>query len=246
MLFVNPVLNHHSRLLYIMGATWHTKCMFDLETHEPSFAKLLNQQCIETYAVDIIGSGPGLKNTVIGDQYQNTLDLLQYIVEQYKIDHVMGYSTGCVFAVDLLKKYSFKKIILLDPGAQIKISRQVVNDDKYVISKEQVYDILKINEVNVDAWTLADHVNSLSYSDELVTAAWPIAGNYLNKISQKDIVDLKGNNNVKLFFTKHSLPDMREVFGSQGVFLPHASHWVLIEPGRRELATDVAEFIKYE
>jgi len=246
MLFVNPVINHHSRLLYIMGATWHTKCMFDLDTREPSFAQLLNQQGIETYAVDIIGSGPGPKNYVVGDCYQDTMNLLCSVIEKYNIDHVMGYSTGCAFAVELSKKYHFKKIVFLDPGAQTKIRRNLVDNDKFVFSKQQIYDMLNENEVSVDAQTLADYVNSLSYTDELVTAAWPVTGNYLKQVNEQSISELKNNNDIRVFFTKHSLPHMREAVGDQGIFWPHVSHWVLIEPSRKELASAVVEFVKHE
>ena len=246
MLFVNPVINYHSRLLYIMGATWHTKCMFDLATREPSFAQLLNQQGIETYAVDIIGSGPGPKDYVVGNRYQDTINLLCSVVEKYNIDHVMGYSTGCAFAIELSKKYHFKKIVFLDPGARTNVPRHLVDNDKYIFSKLQIYDMLDENKVSVDAWTLADHVNSLSYTDELVTAAWPIIGNYLKQVNEQSITELKNNNDLRIFFTKHSLPHMREAAGDQGMFWPHISHWALIETHRKDLAQAVVEFVKHE
>jgi hypothetical protein len=93
---------------------------------------------------------------------------------------------------------------------------------------------------------MADHVNSLSYTDELVTGAWPVTGNYLKQVNEQSIVELINNNDVRVFFTKHSLPHMREVVGDQGTFWPHLSHWALIETHRKELAQAVVEFVHNE
>lgn len=247
MLFVNSITDHHSRLLYIMGATWHTKCMFDLDSQDASFACLLNQQGVETYAVDIFGSGPGIKPDVIGNCYNDTVDYLSYLVEQYNIDNVMGYSTGCAFAAELTKKHKFKKIIFLDPRAKVVLDRKILNNDKYIITKQAVLKSLIDNQTEIDKNTTKDYIDALCQDDQLITAAYPITGQYLKIFDDKEYVDnLLNTNNTKTFFTKQSVEHTRELFAQNSVYWPHASHWILLEPYKKDLAQEVVQFLKHE
>jgi len=247
MLFVNPVPNRELKLLYIMGATWHTRCMFDLDTDDASFARLLNQQGIETYAPDIVGTGPGNKNQVIGNGYQQTLDCLDYIVTEFGIDHVMGYSTGCAFVGDLVKKHNFKKIVLLDPQSRSRVNRTLIDNDKYTITKQSVRQALIENSTSVDATTTEHHLNALCAGDTLTTAAWPMLGRYLTVFDSQQYVDnLVNNYQTKTFFTKQSTQEVRQRFGTHGTYWPHISHWVLLEPYRKELAQEISDFLKHE
>jgi hypothetical protein len=111
MLFIKKKSNSNFRLLYVMGSTWHTKCMFDLKSTEPSFCDLLVENDIETYAVDIIGSGPGSKPLMIGNRHQDTLKYLQQTIDQYQITHVMSYLNGSSLVVDLIKHNQFAGLI---------------------------------------------------------------------------------------------------------------------------------------
>lgn len=247
MLFVNPVPGHQIKLLYIMGATWHTKCMFDLDTTDASFAKLLNQQGIETYAMDIVGTGPSVKRYVIGNQYQATIDCLSYVIKHYNIDYVMGYSTGCAMVADLTQHHQFKKIVLLDPQSRTQVNRVLVDNDKYIIDKSAVHTALIENNTTVDADTAQDHIAALSHSDQLVTAAWPMLGHYLKRFDDAQYVDrLISKQPTRAFFTKHSLENTRINFEKCGVYWPHISHWALLEPSRKDLANAVVEFLKHE
>ena len=58
--FVRPVDTNRrvARLLFIMGATWHNKCLFDIDAEEESMADILNKMGIETYAFNNFGIGP--------------------------------------------------------------------------------------------------------------------------------------------------------------------------------------------
>ena len=119
-----------------MGATWHTKCMFDLDTTQDSFADILHNYGIETYAADIFGSGPGQKPEYIGDLYCKNLDYLSTIIKQFDITNIMGYSSGCAMVRDLASQFKFDSIVMLDPGVRLVMSKQLVNNDKYIISKK--------------------------------------------------------------------------------------------------------------
>lgn len=230
-----------------MGATWHTKSMFDLETKNYSFAKLLNQQGIETYAVDILGSGPGEKPKFIGDLYDKTLSLLSKVVHTNGIDSIMGYSTGCAFVTDLCKTHLFKKIIFLDPGARVTLDKTCQDNDRYVITKTAVSQALTTNQTAVDDITASYHLSALCAGSELVTAAYPITGQYLKKIYKSQTLQkLLAENKIKTFFTKHSVKPVRDLFQANHVYWPHASHWILLEPYRIQLAHEIEKFLVHE
>jgi len=244
MLFVNHVNQPRARLLYIMGATWHTRCMFDLQTHEPSFAHLLNQLGIETFAVDILGSGPDEKPEVIGGLYPANREYISQIINEHKIDSVMGYSNGCAIAMDLAKTHQFRRIVFLDPRAQVRVNKVCVNNDKYVITKTAITQALIENQTRVDTQTAQDHIASLCAGPELVTAAWPVMSQCSRMFNDTDQVqNFLQNNSVKSFFTAQSVPAIRELFGEHGVYWPDTSHWLLLEPRRKDLAQAVAEFV---
>ena len=243
-LFINRIPNPRFRLLYIMGATWHTRCMFDLITHEDNFRQMLNQRGIETYAMDILGSGPGPKPDVIGDLYQATLDRLKEIISTHKILHVMGYSIGCSFAMQLAQTHSFEKIVLLDPRASVKVDRIHVNSDKFIITKTAVRQALTENCTHIDDRTAQDHVDSLCAGDQFETAAYPMTGRYSQVFDNRDIVtQFLHSNCVRAFFTGQSSTATRDMFAEHGRYWPDTSHWILLEPARLQLAQAVSDFL---
>lgn len=245
MTFVNTVENPRARLLYIMGATWHTRCMFDLETREPSFAKLLNQQGISTYAADILGSGPDAKPSTIGNLYQATLDMYSQIIQQHGIDTIMGYSHGCAITSDLVRRHSIKKIIFLDPQARVTLDRVSVNNDKYIISKQSVLKALVNNQTSVDHVTAQDHLRALCSGSEFETASYLVTGQYSKRFEDPEFVsNLLATQRLRTFFTQHSIPHVRFLLQTTATYWPHASHWILLESHRKELAQAVADFVK--
>lgn len=248
MLFVKKISNKSCRtakLLYIMGASWHTKCMFDLDTIEDSFADILYQHGIETYAVDLIGSGAtGPDDINHNTAYQDNLTYLKELVKEYDIDYVMGYSTGCAVAKDLALQINVKGVILLDPGANITITKELINN-KFLIHKESVFQALISNNTNIKPKIAADYINALCAIDVFVTSAYPITGNYLKSFFDVDSLQEFFNKcNVKVFFTHNSIQKLRKTFPSTSVFYPDASHWILLEDGRYLLAQDIVQFVK--
>jgi hypothetical protein len=103
--------------------------MFDLDTTQDSFADILHNYGIETYAADIFGSGPGQKPEYIGDLYCKNLDYLSTIIKQFDITNIMGYSSGCAMVRDLASQFKFDSIVMLDPGVRLVMSKQLVNND---------------------------------------------------------------------------------------------------------------------
>jgi esterase/lipase len=242
MLYIKPVPDARIRLLFVMGATWHTKCMFDLDTVEDSFADILSAQGVETYAVDLFGAGPGIKPDYIGDLYCKNLEYLAEKIKEFNINCIMGYSSGCAVVKDLATQFNFDSIVLLDPGAKLIMSKQLINNDKYIVEKNAIKQALINNNTSIDPLIAKDYIDAVAPDQQLVTASYPVT-HLKDCFDQSTIDTLYQNNNVKTFFTKNSLDHLRKVFPDNSVYYTDASHWVLLEPYRYRLANDVINFL---
>ena len=87
-----------------------------------------------------------------------------------------------------------------------------------------------------------DYINAVTPDAQLITASYPVR--YLKECFTPDVIDTLYQNNVKTFFTKNSLELLRNTFPADSVYYPSASHWILIEQHRYQLATDVINFLK--
>jgi alpha-beta hydrolase superfamily lysophospholipase len=241
-----------AKLLYIMGATWHNQCMFDLKTSEPSFASLLNDKGIETYTFDIAGTGPDKKTNVIGDCHQNNINYALELINTYQIEYVLGYSYGSLVISDMIDQLPacVKGIILLDPYAVLTPVNVTMLDagDKKLVKRVQVADDLVRYNCNVSTEIKEAYLTALTNdADDLVTASYPgkrMKANFAKFSSEENISNLC---KVKLtaFFTSTSNKTVREKFPeSVCVFWTDSSHWILLEPKRFELADAVEKFIK--
>lgn len=242
MFYIKSAPGAKTRLLFVMGATWHTKCMFDLDTSEDSFADILHNNGIETYTADLFGTGPGNKPSYIGDLYCKNLDYLSEKIKEFDINCIMGYSSGCAVAKDLASQFDFDSIVLLDPGVRLKMTKQLVNDDYYIIDKLAIQQALIDNETSIDTEIARDYINAVNTSQQLITAAYP--ARYLKDCFTPSVINtLYHRNNVKTFFTKNSIDALRLRFATDSIYYPESSHWILIEPGRYQLAQDIVTFL---
>lgn len=216
--------------------------MFDLDTIEDSFADILQAYGVETYAADLFGSGPGPKPDIIGDRYCDNLEYLSAKIKEFDINCVMGYSSGCTVIKDLATQFAFDSIILLDPAARSKMTKQLVNNDKYIINKSAVAQALVDNETTIDPRIAQDYIDAMTTELELVTASYPVR--YLKDCFTSEVVDkLYQRNNIKTFFTKNSVEQARTLFPADSVYYTNASHWILLELYRYQLAKDVVTFL---
>ena len=227
-----------------MGSTWHTKCMFDLDSDQPSFCDLLVDQGIETYAMDIVGSGPGSKPITLGDGYRQTLDALQALVTEHKITHVMSYLNGSTLAVDLAETNSFQSLIFLDPVGQIGLKRKLVNNDYYVIDKKDIEQALIDNNTSIEPEIKNAYLKAVSQDNKLKTAAWPILNTKIQNFYNQDYVNaICSRHVIKAHFTRQANATVKQLF-SKDCEQWNNSSWILLEPERVQLAESVASFIK--
>jgi hypothetical protein len=235
MLFIKSVSHPRARMLYVMGATWHTKCMFDLDSIQPSFADILQEKNIETYAFDIFGGGPGAKPLHIDNLHNSNVQYARMLVEFYNIDIVMGYSYGCLVAKEVAQLVPLKGIIMLDPESTIDVARTQLGNGRVSVGKQAIKEALRINQTSIDPVVEIDYIDSVDPSEELITAQYP------GQVCREQ---------NKLLRSKTLCPGLW-IVTKQGVVDQHieasryadASHWILLESHRYQLADDVVKFI---
>jgi pimeloyl-ACP methyl ester carboxylesterase len=96
--------NPKTKLLYLGGATWKIASMFDLKSDEDSFCDLLLADNIEVFSFDVPDTD---HSSVVNWVYQ--------LVEEHNINYIMGYSYGCISAIECALTHQLDGIILLDP-----------------------------------------------------------------------------------------------------------------------------------
>lgn len=250
MIFIKPVdpNKRKAKALYLMGATWHNKSMFDLDSDQPSMASILQSHGIETYTFNIFGSGPGVKEEFIGNQYQANVDYAVEIIEQYGIDYIFGYSFGAIVAVDVAQRTNVKGVVMLDPFANIKIPfKETADGDKYIIDPDTLVQALKDYNTNIDSNIVQSYLNSLSNVGTLTTATYPRVVSqqrFATFFNEENFMGLVGKCKLKVILTKDR-PGRFEKLGIPNLTIRNnnISHWVMLEEGRYWLAEQISQFI---
>lgn len=216
------------RVLYLMGATWHTKCMFDLDCDEDSFADILYELGIETYTFDNLP-----------DSHKSNVELAIKLINDYNIDYILGYSYGCITACDVAQLTTIRGIMLLDPKSQTKVNKTRVADT-FTLTKHDVDAALTKNSVAISVAMHRAHIDALSQSDTFTVPVYPVdtIGEH-SRFSD----DLLGQSNLRLFLTGHSTKEVQHWNPAITTYYPDSSHWILLEKQRYALAQDVAQFI---
>jgi len=241
MIYIKPSLTNttEAKLLYVMGATWHNQCMFDLAELEDNFSTLLNKQGIETYTFNIIGSGSMSQTDIIGDRHNDNIKLAKEIIEKYNIEYVMGYSNGCGIVASLVSDTNIRGALLLDPGSTVKVNLEFIeNNDKVLITKDDIRTSLIESQSPLLQDTIDKYLRALCDGDSLITAAY-------SKLERKwPGWPSKPNLYNRLFLTKNTTAELRSRYPNH-IYYPEASHWILLEEHRKQLALDVKQFIDF-
>jgi alpha/beta superfamily hydrolase len=237
-----------AKILYLMGATWHNKSMFDLTSRQSSLASILQSNGIETYTFDIVGSGPGSKDDFIGNQHQANVDYAIELIKQYEIDYIFAYSYGGVIATDIALKIDIKGIILLDPFANVQIPfDETSNGDKYIVKPDVVSQALIDFNTKIDSNIVQSHLKSLSNTDTLVTATYPkvVSKQRFKTFFNKDnFLGILDKCRVQVILTQ-GRPIHFEQLGLPNLTIRNnnASHWIMLEPERFWLAEQISRFV---
>ena len=230
-----------------MGATWHNRCMFDLDTVEDSFADILQHNCIETYTFDYVGTGPGIKTEFIGDHNIETINTAIQLVQDNNIEYVVGYSYGCMIAREIISQCpSLKGLILIDPQSEIYMDVVPIDDgDKLKLTKAAIASALKNHHSTISTEIQKDYIDKTADSDSLITAFYPRTFYRNNSVffkTKEHVDELYSLIQVKTFFTKNTIETVRKLYPNS-THMSTSSHWILLEEGRFELANEIINFI---
>ena len=239
-----------AKVLFIMGATWHNKCLFDIDAEEESMADILNGMGIETYTFDNFGIGPGEKPEPIGNFHQKNMDKAIAIIKHYNIDYIMPYSYGCLMLPQILKAVKVNGTILLDPCPRGQgIVKQNIGGGKLLVAKAAIISALKgVVKSPINDSMLEAYLRHLCDGDYLTTAEYPVTESIAQKdafLSEDNIRDLYKAGPITAVFTSGVSAEVQALFPKEGLLVyPKASHWIFLEDDRYQLAQDILTFIK--
>ena len=225
---VNNDKNLKGRLLYLMGATWHTKCMFDLDSDQDSFATVLQKLGIETYTFD---------NSLHG--HKDNVDFAVELINRFDIDYVLGYSYGCMTACDVATQTAVQGIMFLDPASQATVNKKRIGNN-FLLSKTDVRSALIENNTNVADNVSEAYINALSNNDVFAVPTYPMD---VYKDYDYFKTDLLEKSNLQILLTAQSTVESRSWFPESTVYYAQSSHWIMLESGRYNLANDILQKI---
>ena len=240
-----------SKILYLMGATWHTKAMFDIDTREDSFSDLLNLHGMETITFDIIGTG--LKDPVLpfGDHNESNISIARRLIEEHNIRNVIAYSYGIDILFKLIEEGSiFDRLMLLDPRAAGDPIRYFSDDDILIYKKRDILQHFLENKIKISGVILQEYINQMvnAPGGQLITPIYPrLLSNNTSLEDRADYLQREGSPKFKIVFSNQSREKVRELFDSKHViYYDDASHYMLLEGARYKLADAAAElFLEY-
>jgi pimeloyl-ACP methyl ester carboxylesterase len=226
--------NPKTKLLYLGGATWKISSMFDINTNEGSFCDLLLKHNIEVFSFD-------LPNT----NHDNIVSNVRQLVETHGINYIMGYSYGCISAIECALTHKLDGIILLDPFSGVPVpSVTIDNNFEYTVSE--------IKKLVDDTTSIKDEIKKL-YIDSLSTGEKFTAPTFPKKlVMDRKFLKLSAWTNIGLVscpvyvaFTSTARALIKDYFlrFKQKTYTS-SSHWILLEDGRFDLANDIDKFIK--
>lgn len=256
--YIKPVkqANRIGTVLYLPGATWHNYSMFDLPSDEASMADILQQRGIETYSINWEGIDRLPVDAQVGNAHDRNLARVIGLIEQNPIDYILAYSYGVTVALDLVRALpgKIRGIMLLDPYPALKPpgapDDSVLTDggDKKIVSRNQVRADLTKFASTVEDTVREAYIENLTDTDKELTVAvypsavlkerWSSLENLIGSLMQLPIAS-------HVYFTKTSKANVRNYFPTnRQTMFPTASHWILIEPERHQLADSIEQFIK--
>ena len=254
--FVKPAVPRLCKVLYLMGSTWHTKCMFDIDTVEDSCADLLQKNGVESYTFNIVGTGPLRKPNIIGDGHLENVLFAKNIIEEHGIDYIMAYSYGSVVACELVTQFNVKVkgVFLIDPfggpdfaPTYIDTTDYIEDGDKRVVTRQGIQAILDEWDSTMKDDIKFDYFNSLGNgSSSLVTAAYPyqtVFKKHKEILNDLYVNELKKRCKLQVVFSKTAREDVKAIFPGSKCYTD-ATHWIMLEDRRFDLINDFVNFVK--
>jgi pimeloyl-ACP methyl ester carboxylesterase len=207
--------------------------MFDIDCEEDSFCDILVENGIETFTFDI-------PFTNHDDVFKTT----KHIIEENNVQNIMGYSYGCVTAMQYAQRNKIGTLILLDPFSHgIKVPKIELNN-KLEFHRESIAELIE-KQTSMNETMRRAYLESL---DEVFYAPkYPIATTRRVRsafMSEFFLSSLQCDDVLVIFTGEPDEQAKRayEKFNTQ--FYPNASHWILLEDNRKQLCKALSAVLK--
>ena len=243
-MFHKTVESPKAKLLFLMGATWHTKALFDIDVEgEDSAADLFAKNGIETLTFNTVGTGIKDPELPFGNCNADNINVARQLISGHNIKNVLCYSYGCNVLIHLIKEgFRFDKVVILDPRSDATPKKEYEDNDIIIYNKLDLMMKFREANINLSPRMLQAHLNAMVNAPKgrIISPYYP---NLLDSTVQ-EIADLQHLCPFRIVFSNQSRANMRELFDKDNqIMYEDASHWMLIEEARHKLVDYITDFI---
>jgi len=206
--------------------------MFDLDCEEDSFCDMLVEDGIETFTFDIPFSNHD-------DVFKNVTN----IIKENTVQNIMGYSYGCITALQYAQQNKISKLILLDPFSPgTKIPKKEL-DDKVEFRRDSVAEVIEQTSMN----KTMKHAYLQSLDEVFYAPKYPIqtSQKFRSAYTNEFFLSSLKCDEVLVIFTGTPSDQIKRAYRKFNTQIySEASHWILLEEGRKDLCKTVSALLK--
>ena len=206
--------------------------MFDLDCEEDSFCDMLVESGIETFTFDIPFSS-----------HDEVFKTAKHIIKENNVQNIMGYSYGCITALQYAQQNKISRLILLEPFPLDTKIPKIDLQDKLEFRRDSVAKL--IEQTSINETMKRAYLQSLE--EVFYTPKYPsiitkkVRAAYTNEVFLSSL----NCDEVFVFCTGNHSDQIKKAFCKFNIQIyPQASHWILLEEGRKELCKTVSALLK--
>jgi esterase/lipase len=205
---------------------------------------LITQGSIEVYAIDNFGTGPEFWGTDVDRSFAHEENVKRAIevIETNGIDYVYATSYGGAILEDiLLQGIPLKGAVMNDRISTTKRTRE--QHDGHFCYFKSTYTQFAIENINVDE-NVAREVVDLVFPPDKDVAIISKIGSDLGPAFKNvtNLHTLSEKTNLLVTYTRDSLDTIDGTYKNYKTY-PESSHFIFIEDGRHQCASDVIDFV---
>lgn len=216
----------------MQGATWKTKSMFDIDCEEDSFCDMLVENGIETFTFDIPFTN-----------HDDVFNTAKYIIEENNVQNIMGYSYGCITALQYAQQNKIGRMILLDPFSPGTKVPKLELEDKMEFRRESIAELIQQTSMNdIMKRAYLQSLDEVFYAPKYpILMSQKVRSAYTNEFF---LSSLKCDE-VLVIFTANPSDQIKRAYRKFNMQIyPEASHWILLEDGRKDLCKTISTALK--
>jgi hypothetical protein len=206
--------------------------MFDLDCEEDSFCDMLVEDGIETFTFDIPSSN-----------HNDVFKTVKTIIKENDVQNIMGYSYGCIAALQYAQQNKIGKLILLDPFSPgIKVPK-IELEDKVEIRRDSVAEVIEQTSMN----EIMKHAYLQSLDEIFYAPKYPIqiTQQFRSAFTDEFFLSTLKCDGIFVIFTGTPSEKIKRVYRKFDTKIySQASHWILLEEARKDLCKTVSALLK--